>query len=125
MTDLLRPAYRALMRKHVSTQLDSTEPVQPLEVQLISGDDRERGWSCTASGSRTAGGMPHRRATSPSQEPRGFARTRQAAGANARSNRSARGDHHGRNGTIDYMNEAAEQLIGGTRSAGEASSFST
>jgi PAS domain S-box-containing protein len=40
ITDLLRPAYRALMRKHVIASTDESEPLAPLEVQLISNDDQ-------------------------------------------------------------------------------------
>src|SRR5262249_58400796 len=40
ISDLLRPAYRAMMRKHIADQLEGTEPLQQIEVQLISGDDR-------------------------------------------------------------------------------------
>jgi len=39
VTDLMRPAYRAAMRKRVSTELDSDMPLEPIELQLINGDE--------------------------------------------------------------------------------------
>jgi PAS domain S-box-containing protein len=39
MTDLMRPAYRAMMRKHVSSGLEGDTAIEPIEVQLINGDD--------------------------------------------------------------------------------------
>ena len=52
ITDLLRPAYRAMMRKHLSAALETPELPQPLEVQLISSDDRGR-WKFVISASMT------------------------------------------------------------------------
>src|SRR6185295_3433849 len=40
IADLMRPAYRALMRKHIADHLEASDPLQPVEVQLISDDDR-------------------------------------------------------------------------------------
>ncbi|HWN40297.1 MAG TPA: PAS domain-containing protein, partial [Gammaproteobacteria bacterium] len=40
ITDLLRPAYRAGMRKHVSPDAESPELLPPFEVQLISNDEQ-------------------------------------------------------------------------------------
>jgi diguanylate cyclase (GGDEF)-like protein/PAS domain S-box-containing protein len=121
ITDLLRPAYRALMRKHVSTQLDSSEPLQPFEVQLISGDDRGL-WVELHSKRLTfadqlafltvARDVTHRKSLEASLG-RGKLQARitlESIGEGVITT--------DRNGTIDYMNEAAEQLIGGTRSAG-------
>src|SRR5688500_4418332 len=39
-TDLLRPAYRAGMRKHVAAGAEADEPLPPFEVQLISKDEQ-------------------------------------------------------------------------------------
>jgi diguanylate cyclase (GGDEF)-like protein/PAS domain S-box-containing protein len=121
ITDLLRPAYRALMRKHISTQLDSAEPLQPLEVQLISSDDRGR-WVELHSRRVAFGGesafltvardITHRKSLEASLG-RGKLQARitlESIGEGVITT--------DRNGTIDYMNEAAEQLIGSTRSTG-------
>jgi diguanylate cyclase (GGDEF)-like protein/PAS domain S-box-containing protein len=121
LTDLLRPAYRALMRKHIGTQLESLEPLQPLEVQLISGDERGM-WVELYSKRLTFGGEPafltvarditHRKSLEASLG-RGKLQARitlESIGEGVITT--------DRNGTIDYMNEAAEQLIGGPRSVG-------
>jgi diguanylate cyclase (GGDEF)-like protein/PAS domain S-box-containing protein len=121
ITDLLRPAYRALMRKHISTQLESSEPLPPLEVQLISSDDRGL-WVELYSRRLTFGGDPafltvarditHRKSLEASLG-RGKLQARitlESIGEGVITT--------DRNGTIDYMNEAAEQLIGASRSAG-------
>jgi diguanylate cyclase (GGDEF)-like protein/PAS domain S-box-containing protein len=121
ITDLLRPAYRALMRKHIGTQLESTEPLEPLEVQLISSDDRGL-WVELFSKRLTFGGAPafltvarditHRKSLEASLG-RGKLQARitlESIGEGVITT--------DRNGTIDYMNEAAEQLLGGSRSAG-------
>ena len=39
LSDLLRPAYRAAMRKRLATELDSDSRLDPIEVQLINGDE--------------------------------------------------------------------------------------
>ena len=40
VTDLMRPAYRAMVRQQILAQLDGNQPSQPVEVQLINGDER-------------------------------------------------------------------------------------
>src|SRR5690606_13482323 len=57
VTDLVRPAYRALLRKHVSESLGAAEPPAPVEVQLISGDDRVL-WAELYSSTVTYQGQP-------------------------------------------------------------------
>jgi diguanylate cyclase (GGDEF)-like protein/PAS domain S-box-containing protein len=121
ITDLMRPAYRAGMRKHIGSQLESEEPLQPLEVQLISGDDRGM-WvelyskrlvfNGEAAFLTVARDITHRKSLEASLG-RGKLQARitlESIGEGVITT--------DRNGTIDYMNEAAEQLIGGTRSAG-------
>jgi diguanylate cyclase (GGDEF)-like protein/PAS domain S-box-containing protein len=121
ITDLLRPAYRAMMRKHIAANLQGTEPLQPLEVQLINADDLGL-WVELYSRRWTFGGEPafltvarditHRKSLEASLG-RGKLQARitlESIGEGVITT--------DRNGTIDYMNEAAEQLIGGTRSAG-------
>lgn len=39
VTDLMRPAYRAAMRKRVTTELESNTPLAPIEIQLIGGNE--------------------------------------------------------------------------------------
>ena len=39
LSDLLRPAYRATLRKRISAELDSDAVLEPIEVQLINGDE--------------------------------------------------------------------------------------
>jgi diguanylate cyclase (GGDEF)-like protein/PAS domain S-box-containing protein len=121
ISDLLRPAYRALMRKHIADHLEGTEPLQPLEVQLISGDDRDH-WAELHSRRLQFGGerafltvardITHRKSLEASLG-RGKLQARitlESIGEGVITTDL--------NGTIDYMNEAAEHLIGGARSAG-------
>jgi diguanylate cyclase (GGDEF)-like protein/PAS domain S-box-containing protein len=121
LADLLRPAYRALMRKHIADHLGGTEPLQPIEVQLISGDDRGlwvelyskrlkfRGENAFLT---VAHDITHRKSLEASLG-RGKLQARitlESIGEGVITTDL--------NGTIDYLNEAAEQLLGGTRSAG-------
>jgi diguanylate cyclase (GGDEF)-like protein/PAS domain S-box-containing protein len=121
ITDLLRPAYRALMRKHIAASEASDEPPAPLEVQLISTDDQGlwvelhtrrlsyRGETALLTVSRD---ITHRKSLEAS-----LGRSK----LQARITLESIGEGvitTDRNGTIDYMNEAAEQLVGGARSAG-------
>ena len=117
-TDLLRPAYRALARKHLgSTPADGETP--PLEVQLINGDDRDL-WA-----------ELHSRRVELRGEPvfvtvaRDITQRKSIEASLGRNKLQARITLESigegvittdRTGTIDYMNEAAEQLIGTTRS---------
>ena len=121
ITDLLRPAYRALMRKYLSTASESTEPLAPLEVQLISSDERGawvelHGKRISFNGEQAlltvARDITHRKSLEAS-----LGRSK----LQARITLESIGEGvitTDRNGTIDYMNEAAEQLIGIARSAG-------
>jgi diguanylate cyclase (GGDEF)-like protein/PAS domain S-box-containing protein len=121
IADLLRPAYRALMRKHIADHLEATEPLQPMEAQLISGDDRGlwvelyskrlefRGENAFLT---VAHDITHRKSLEASLG-RGKLQARitlESIGEGVITTDL--------NGTIDYLNEAAEQLLGGTRSAG-------
>jgi PAS domain S-box-containing protein len=121
IADLLRPAYRALMRKHIADHLEATEPLQPIEAQLISGDERGlwvelyskrikfRGENAFLT---VAHDITHRKSLEASLG-RGKLQARitlESIGEGVITTDL--------NGTIDYMNEAAEQLLGGTRSAG-------
>lgn len=121
ITDLLRPAYRAGMRKHVGPDAQNNEPLAPFEVQLISNDEQGI-WAELHSRRLIYGGEPalltvarditHRKSLETS-----LGRSK----LQARITLESIGEGvitTDRNGTIDYMNEAAEQLIGGARSAG-------
>jgi len=120
ITDLLRPAYRALMRKHLAVS-ETEEPLLPLEVQLISTDDQGL-WAELFSRRVTFRGEPALLTVA-----RDITHRKSLEASLGRSKLQARITLESigegvittdRNGTIDYMNEAAEQLIGGARSAG-------
>ena len=121
ITDLLRPAYRAQLRKQIGASLQANEAPQPLEVQLISGDDRGM-WAelysrrivfrGEAAFLTVARDVTHRKSLEASLG-RGKLQARitlESIGEGVITTDL--------NGTIDYMNEAAEHLIGATRSAG-------
>jgi len=121
ITDLLRPAYRAQMRKYLSASLGQDEPLQPFEVQLISADDRglwvelhgrRLAYNCEDAFLTVARDITHRKSLEASLG-RGKLQARitlESIGEGVITT--------DRNGTIDYMNEAGEQLIGIARSAG-------
>ena len=119
ITDLMRPAYRALMRKHVSTSLEGNLPIEPIEAQLINGDESTP-WIQLFSRRLDYGGQPalvsvarditHRKSLEASLG-RGKLQARvtlESIGEGVITTDAA--------GTIDYMNEAAEQLLGISRS---------
>ncbi|HEU4616827.1 MAG TPA: diguanylate cyclase, partial [Gammaproteobacteria bacterium] len=120
VTDLLRPAYRAVARKHMGQRLEGEAPSEPLEVQLIGGEERGL-WvelyckRVTWRGQRAlltvARDVSHRK-TIEAALGRGKLQARitlESIGEGVITTDPA--------GIIDYMNEAAEQLIGTMRSA--------
>ena len=121
VTDLLRPAYRALVRKHISAHLQGEEALEPIEVQLIGGDDlglwvelysARLSFNDEPAFLTVARDITHRKSLEAS-----LGRSK----LQARITLESIGEGvitTDRNGTIDYMNEAAEQLIGTNRSAG-------
>jgi diguanylate cyclase (GGDEF)-like protein/PAS domain S-box-containing protein len=120
ITDMLRPAYRALMRKHVSST-ETDEQLAPFEVQLISTDDHGL-WAELHSKRIVFNGEPALLTVA-----RDITHRKSLEASLGRSKLQARITLESigegvittdRNGTIDYMNEAAEQLIGGTRATG-------
>ncbi len=120
ITDLLRPAYRALMRKHVSV-IGSEEQFTPFEVQLISADEQGL-WAELHSKQIVFNGEPAFLTVA-----RDITHRKSLEASLGRSKLQARITLESigegvittdRNGTIDYMNEAAEQLVGGTRATG-------
>jgi len=122
ITDLLRPAYRAQLRKRITSFLEeSLEPDQSLEVQLITGDEQGL-WaelhsrSVIFDGQRAlltvAKDITHRKSMEASLG-RGKLQARitlESIGEGVITTDTA--------GNIDYMNEAAEQLVGSSRSVG-------
>ncbi len=121
ITDLLRPAYRAGMRKHVGSGTEGSESLPPFEVQLISSDDQGL-WAELHSRSLTFGGEPALMTVARDITHRKSLETSLGRGKlQARITLESIGEGvitTDRTGLIDYMNEAAEQLIGGPRSAG-------
>ncbi|HLF10180.1 MAG TPA: diguanylate cyclase, partial [Gammaproteobacteria bacterium] len=121
VTDLMRPAYRAIVRKHISNHLQSEERLAPIEVQLIGGDDLGLWvelYSARVSFRNepafltVARDITHRRSLEASLG-RGKLQTRTTLESIGEGVITT-----DRNGTIDYMNEAAEQLIGTNRTSG-------
>ncbi|HEX7236675.1 MAG TPA: EAL domain-containing protein, partial [Gammaproteobacteria bacterium] len=121
ITDLLRPAYRAGMRKHVGPDAEGREPLAPFEVQLISNDDQGI-WAELHSRRLTYKAEPALLTVARDITHRKSLETSLGRGKlQARITLESIGEGvitTDRNGTIDYMNEAAEQLIGCTRAAG-------
>ena len=121
LTDLLRPAYRAMVRKQISGNLGGTELLAPIEVQLISTDDRPL-WVELHSRRIAFLGEPALLTVAKDISHRKSLEASLGRGKlQARITLESIGEGvitTDRNGTIDYMNEAAEQLIGTTRSAG-------
>ena len=119
-TDLLRPAYRSLLRKQIDAGLRGDTELAPLEVQLISTDDAERWvelhtarteYEGDAALITVAKDIAHRKSLEVS-----LGRSK----LQARITLESIGEGiitTDRTGTIDYMNEAAEQLLGVLRSA--------
>jgi diguanylate cyclase (GGDEF)-like protein/PAS domain S-box-containing protein len=113
-TDLLRPAYRSKLRKHIELGL-SGEPIgEPIEVQLISADEGERWVELHSLVSEFDGevalitiarDVAHRKSLEVS-----LGRSK----LQARITLESIGDGiltTDRDGVIDYMNEAAEELL--------------
>lgn len=120
ITDILRPAYRALMRKHVSF-IGTEEQLAPFEVQLISADEHGL-WAELHSKRIVFNGEPALLTVA-----RDITHRKSLEASLGRSKLQARITLESigegvittdRNGAIDYMNEAAEQLVGGTRATG-------
>ena len=121
ITDLMRPAYRAGMRKHIGTGGDESGLPAPFEVQLISNDEQGL-WAELHSRPITFAGEAALLTVARDITHRKSLETSLGRGKlQARITLESIGEGvitTDRNGTIDYMNEAAEQLLGGTRSAG-------
>lgn len=113
-TDLLRPAYRAKLRRHIEQGLSGEAPPDPIEVQLISAEEGERwvelhslltefdGESALITIARD---VAHRKSLEVS-----LGRSK----LQARITLESIGEGiitTDREGVIDYMNEAAEDLL--------------
>jgi diguanylate cyclase (GGDEF)-like protein/PAS domain S-box-containing protein len=119
VTDLVRPAYRAVLRKRTGEQLEGGENSGPMEAQLVSGDDS--GWWVELHSTRieyegssalitVARDITHRKGLEASLG-RGKLQARVTLESIGEGVITTDPD-----GTIDYMNEAAEQLIATNRS---------
>jgi diguanylate cyclase (GGDEF)-like protein/PAS domain S-box-containing protein len=119
VTDLMRPAYRAIMRKRVTNELEGEGRLEPIEVQLINGDENVL-WVELHSARLVYEGRPafvsvarditHRK---------GLEASLGRGKLQARVTLESIGEGvitTDRSGVIDYMNEAAEQLLESKRS---------
>ena len=119
VTDLMRPAYRAAMRRRVTTELESEGPLEPIEVQLINGNESGlwvelHSQRLVFEGRRAfvsvARDVTHRK---------GLEASLGRGKLQARITLESIGEGvitTDRSGVIDYMNEAAEQLLDSRRS---------
>lgn len=120
VTDLMRPSYRAMMRKHVGSHLEGAGPIPTIEVQLINGKEdglwvelhtRRVDYGGEQALMSVARDITHRKSLEASLG-RGKLQARvtlESIGEGVITTDAA--------GVIDYMNEAGEQLIATTRSA--------
>jgi diguanylate cyclase (GGDEF)-like protein/PAS domain S-box-containing protein len=119
VTDLMRPAYRASMRKRLTTELETDAPMKPIEVQLINGDENGL-WVELYSQRLNFQGQPalvsvarditHRK---------GLEASLGRGKLQARVTLESIGEGvitTDQSGIIDYMNEAGEQLLDCDRS---------
>ncbi len=121
VTDLVRPAYRAVTRKHIAALMAGEQPADELEIQLINGDDRGL-WV-----------ELHSRMITYQDQPAILSVARDISHRKSMEASLGRGKLQARitlesigegvittdtQGVIDYMNEAAETLTGTARSAG-------
>jgi diguanylate cyclase (GGDEF)-like protein/PAS domain S-box-containing protein len=117
-TDLLRPAYRSMLRKHIDAGLGGEASLPLIEVQLISAEDTER-WVELHTAQTEYNGEPalitvakdiaHRKSLEIS-----LGRSK----LQARITLESIGEGiitTDRAGAVDYMNEAAEELLGLSR----------
>lgn len=121
VTDLMRPAYRAMVRRQVRAHLDGNQPSGPLEVQLINGGERGLwaelhsrviDFNNTRALLTVARDISHRKSMEVSLG-RGKLQARitlESIGEGIITTDTA--------GIIDYMNKAAEHLSGASRSLG-------
>ena len=118
VTDLIRPAYRAMTRKMIASHLEG-EPIEgDLEIQLINGGDRG-GWVQASSGTLNYRGQ---RAVMTVARDIGYRKSVEATLGRSKQQAQYTLESIGEgvittdtDGRIDYMNAAAEQLTGASR----------
>ena len=121
VTDLMRPAYRAMLRRQIAERLKDGQKAEAVEVQLINGEERGL-WAELISnaidfkGSRAlltvARDITHRKSMESSlgRDKLQARTTLESIGEGVITTDTS--------GVIDYMNEAAEALTGTMRSSG-------
>jgi len=114
VTDLVRPAFRAAVRKRVTTELDSDSPLEPLEVQLISADENGMWVELYSERIQYQGQKAFCSITRDITHRKGLEASLGRGKLQARVTLESIGEGvitTDANGVIDYMNEAAEQLL--------------
>jgi diguanylate cyclase (GGDEF)-like protein/PAS domain S-box-containing protein len=119
VTDLMRPAYRAAMRKIIGSDATSDAALKPIEVQLINGD--ERGFWAELHSRRLSfdGASAFITVAKNITDRKSLEASVGRGKVQARVTLESIGEGiitTDTDGTIDYMNETAEQLIAVSRS---------
>jgi diguanylate cyclase (GGDEF)-like protein/PAS domain S-box-containing protein len=119
VTDLMRPAYRASMRKRITTDLESEEPLDPIEVQLINGDEAGLWVELYSQRLRYEGQLAFVSVARDITHRKGLEASLGRGKLQARVTLESIGEGvitTDPSGIIDYMNEAGEQLLDCKRS---------
>lgn len=120
VTDLLRPAYRATLRKHLDEPPPALEqPLAPIEVQLINSDERALWVELYSTRIDYRGEHAFLTVTRDISHRKSLEASLGRSKLQARVTLESIGEGvvtTDMQGIIDYMNEAAEQLIGTSRS---------
>ncbi|MBT8422329.1 MAG: PAS domain S-box protein, partial [Gammaproteobacteria bacterium] len=118
VTDLIRPAYRKMARKLIAQQLEGDKKGVRYELQLIDGDERTRWAEATGMRIRYRG----RPVILTVARDITYRKSVEAALGRGRQQAQTTLDSLGEgvittdvDGIIDYMNEAAEKLVGHSR----------
>lgn len=119
VTDLMRPAYRAMMRNRIASQLTGHAPLEPVEVQLINGGEQGLWVELHSRRVSTDGETAFMTVARDITHRKSLEASLGRSKLQARITLESIGEGvitTDKEGVIDYMNEAAEQLIGTTRS---------
>ena len=119
VTDLLRPAYRASMKKRVTTELESEVALEPIEVQLINGNENGLWVELHSQRLTYDGQLAFVTVARDITHRKGLEASLGRGKLQARVTLESIGEGvitTDRSGIIDYMNEAAEQLLDSDRS---------
>lgn len=119
VTDLLRPAYRATLRKHLSAKHAAGEAVEPIEVQLINSGEQALWVELFSRRIEHKGEPAYLTVTRDITHRKSLEASLGRSKLQARVTLESIGEGiitTDTDGLIDYMNEAAEQLIGTLRS---------